>query len=182
MLLIKFLLFLTFFNSIILIFSTMPLMMGLLLLIQTILITLITGMMSYNFWYAYILYLVMLGGMLILFIYVISLSSNQKFLMFKKKNYYNFNKNFLTFMLILSILFIIWMFLNMNNFYIMNFNIKSMLDIKMEQDFLLKMSLNKLYNKPSNQFMMLLINYLLLMMFIVVKITNINLGPIRKKN
>nr|DAA06218.1 TPA_exp: truncated NADH dehydrogenase subunit 6 [Drosophila persimilis] len=56
-----------------------PLAMGLTLLIQTIFICLISGLMTKSFWYSYILFLIFLGGMLVLFIYVTSLASNEMF-------------------------------------------------------------------------------------------------------
>nr|UUJ36794.1 NADH dehydrogenase subunit 6 [Epeorus sp. 01 ZXM-2022a] len=56
-----------------------PLAMGLMLLCQTLLMALITGLLAPSFWFSYILFLVFLGGMLILFIYVTSLASNEMF-------------------------------------------------------------------------------------------------------
>merc|ERR1712221_33590 len=56
-----------------------PLAIGLALLSQTILICLITGLSSSSFWFSYILFLIFLGGMLVLFIYVTSLASNEIF-------------------------------------------------------------------------------------------------------
>nr|QNV11699.1 NADH dehydrogenase subunit 6 [Rhamphomyia barbata] len=58
-----------------------PLAMGLMLLMQTFLICLITGLMTKSFWFSYILFLIFLGGMLVLFIYVTSLASNEMFSM-----------------------------------------------------------------------------------------------------
>nr|YP_010272312.1 NADH dehydrogenase subunit 6 [Spastonyx nemognathoides]UKE80222.1 NADH dehydrogenase subunit 6 [Spastonyx nemognathoides] len=56
-----------------------PLSLGLVLLIQTTTISLMTGAMCINFWFSYILFLIMVGGMLILFIYMTSIASNEKF-------------------------------------------------------------------------------------------------------
>merc|ERR1712198_806681 len=56
-----------------------PLAIGLALLSQTILICLITGLSSSSFWFSYILFLIFLGGILVLFIYVTSLASNEMF-------------------------------------------------------------------------------------------------------
>lgn len=41
------------------------------------------------------------------------------------------------------------------------------------------LSLNKLYNFPTNFVTILLINYLLITLIVVVKITNIQKGPLR---
>nr|YP_009918064.1 NADH dehydrogenase subunit 6 [Ephemerella sp. Yunnan-2018]QLP88966.1 NADH dehydrogenase subunit 6 [Ephemerella sp. Yunnan-2018] len=60
-------------------FMTHPLAMGLILLIQTCLVALFTGSLTSLFWFGYILFLVFLGGMLVLFIYMTSLASNEMF-------------------------------------------------------------------------------------------------------
>lgn len=56
-----------------------PLAIGLALLMQTLFIALSTGLVAPSFWFSYILFLVFLGGMLVLFIYVASLASNEIF-------------------------------------------------------------------------------------------------------
>nr|YP_010258373.1 NADH dehydrogenase subunit 6 [Physoderes impexa]AGO28088.1 NADH dehydrogenase subunit 6 [Physoderes impexa] len=56
-----------------------PLSMGITLIIQTIIIAIITGMMMNTFWFSYILLITMLSGMLVLFIYMASIASNEKF-------------------------------------------------------------------------------------------------------
>ena len=56
-----------------------PLAIGLISLIQSLLICLITGLISKRFWFSYILFLIFLGGILVLFIYVTSLASNEIF-------------------------------------------------------------------------------------------------------
>nr|YP_010170665.1 NADH dehydrogenase subunit 6 [Allantus togatus]QRZ60647.1 NADH dehydrogenase subunit 6 [Allantus togatus] len=169
---IKFFMMFLFLNSTLFMMMKTPLSMGLILLIQTMNISMISGIMSFNFWYSYIIFLIMLGGMLILFIYVSSLSSNQKFYFNKKIIFIS-----IFMMMILMLMIMNSKYFNHNNLDLMNFS-----TMEIENNFLLKMSLNKLYNKPTNQIMILLINYLLLTLFIVVKITNINLGPLRKKN
>ena len=56
-----------------------PLAIGLGLLFQTILICCTTGLSNISFWFSYILFLIFLGGILVLFIYVTSLASNEIF-------------------------------------------------------------------------------------------------------
>merc|ERR1739838_23170 len=56
-----------------------PLAIGLALLFQTILICCTTGLSNLSFWFSYILFLIFLGGILVLFIYVTSLASNEMF-------------------------------------------------------------------------------------------------------
>nr|WES13257.1 NADH dehydrogenase subunit 6 [Fenusa (Kaliofenusa) sp. 2 GYN-2022b] len=157
-------------NSIMFYSTKTPLSMGLMLMIQTLMIVINSGMMSFNFWYSYIMFLIMIGGMLILFIYISSLSSNMKFILEKKNLYFYLLLMIITSMIIFN--------LKMNNNF--NIDIMNLYNFEIEQNFLLKMSMNKLYNKPTNLLMTMLINYLLLMLFIVTQIINIKMGPLRK--
>nr|UPX88249.1 NADH dehydrogenase subunit 6 [Sida crystallina] len=56
-----------------------PLSMGLNLLTITILIAMISGMTIKSFWLSYMLVLILLGGLLVIFIYVTLLASNELF-------------------------------------------------------------------------------------------------------
>nr|QDO72161.1 NADH dehydrogenase subunit 6 [Pandalus japonicus] len=56
-----------------------PLAAGLALLVQTILICVASGLQNKSMWFSYILFLIFLGAMLVLFIYVASLASNEAF-------------------------------------------------------------------------------------------------------
>nr|ASM41819.1 NADH dehydrogenase subunit 6 [Eutetrapha metallescens] len=151
------------------IFLTHPLSLGLILLIQTILIALITGSMSFNYWFSYIIFLIMIGGMLILFIYMTSIASNEKF-KFSMKLSILFFSMFLTLMT----------FLIIDNYF---FHQSSIIDlIPQISNMNFKFSLNKFINWPNNMVFMMMIIYLLITLIMVVKITNINYGPLRQKN
>nr|ALI86981.1 NADH dehydrogenase subunit 6 [Cryptolestes turcicus] len=56
-----------FFISLMFMFLNHPLSMGLMLLLQTICISILSGIMMINFWYSYMIFLIMIGGMLVLF-------------------------------------------------------------------------------------------------------------------
>nr|UQJ73665.1 NADH dehydrogenase subunit 6 [Pagastia sp. 1XL] len=151
-----------------------PMAMGMMLLIQTFLICLITGNYSKTFWFSYVLFLIFLGGMLVLFIYVTSLASNEMF---------SFSmKIFILSGIIFS--FTMTMMLIMDNSMMMNFlnnnEMSSMINMKsyINEN---TISLNKLYNFPTNMLTILLINYLFLTLIAIVKITNIFEGPLRPK-
>nr|YP_009738150.1 NADH dehydrogenase subunit 6 [Cephalopina titillator]QIB71456.1 NADH dehydrogenase subunit 6 [Cephalopina titillator] len=157
--------------SLIFIKSKHPLAMGLTLLIQTTSITLMTGAMTQSFWYSYILFLIFLGGMLVLFIYVTSLASNEMFSM--KKN--------LTMMYLLLLLTSSLLLMIMDNNKLLNYhNLETKLmdhtNMFMEEN---SLSLNKLYNYPSNLMTILLMNYLLITLIAIVKITDFSKGPLR---
>nr|WBR65740.1 NADH dehydrogenase subunit 6 [Layahima yangi] len=148
-----------------------PLAMGLTLLIQTIIISLTSGLFTYSFWFAYILFLIMLGGMLVLFIYVTSLASNELFSFSMKSLFIS--------MIMLSLLTITLMFTD--NLMLMT-NSLEMIKMYPESNMFTENELNliKLYNNPTMNITIMMINYLLLTLVVVVKITNINYGPLRQ--
>nr|AMH85536.1 NADH dehydrogenase subunit 6 [Chloroprocta idioidea] len=148
-----------------------PLAMGLTLLIQTTLVCLTSGLMTKSFWFSYILFLVFLGGMLVLFIYVTSLASNEMF---------TFSIKLLFISLTILFTMIIALFFMDKNILLQyqNLEIKSIYDMNsylMENS----LSLNKLYNYPTNLLTILLMNYLLITLIAVVKITKLFKGPLR---
>nr|QNE85813.1 NADH dehydrogenase subunit 6 [Tipula varipennis]WVH45003.1 NADH dehydrogenase subunit 6 [Tipula varipennis] len=153
-----------------------PLSMGFILLIQTFIICLITGLFMKTFWFAYTLFLIFIGGMLVLFIYMTSLASNEMF---------NFSmKNFLlTILILMTSMFMIFILNDISS--LSSFSMTSeMLFITNEMNFIKEnsLNLNKLYNFPTNMLTILLINYLFLTLIIIVKITNNFYGPLRQIN
>nr|AVN67904.1 NADH dehydrogenase subunit 6 [Epilampra maya] len=144
-----------------------PLAMWLILLMQTVLISVITGMLSQSFWFSYILFLIFLGGMLVLFIYVTSLASNEMFSM---------SSNLILLMLmILPILIILFYML------IMKFNNQETMNLFINSNHTF-MPIMKLYNLPTNIITIMLASYLFLTLIAVVKITSIFKGPLRQMN
>nr|APX39297.1 NADH dehydrogenase subunit 6 [Longitarsus aeneus] len=156
-------------NSILMIMLNHPLSCGMILLIQTILTTFMTGFMSLNFWYSYILFLIMIGGMLILFIYMTSIASNEKF---------KLNKNILIlnilFMLIMLILFFIDPYYN--NLIMNMIDLKSSILMYKNQ-----FSMMKYMNYPNYFIMFMMISYLFISLIAIVKITKFNYGALRQK-
>nr|UOU85185.1 NADH dehydrogenase subunit 6 [Cephalops aeneus] len=149
-----------------------PLAMGLILMTQTILVCLLTGLISKTFWFSYILFLIFLGGMLVLFIYVTSLASNEMFSMSIKL--------MMTMLILLSFIMIILFLFNNNDIYNFMFN-NEIKKIDMNLSFIKEssISLNKLYNFPTNLITLMLINYLLITLIATVKITKFFYGPLR---
>nr|YP_003162795.1 NADH dehydrogenase subunit 6 [Ramulus hainanense]ACH78291.1 NADH dehydrogenase subunit 6 [Ramulus hainanense] len=138
-----------------------PLSMGVIIIMQTIIIALTTGMMFKTFWFSYILFLMYVGGMMVLFIYMTSLMPNMMF---------NFKKTSL-----MMIIFIMMMAMftkyeqnMMNNDMTMYFNNNNML--------------TKMYSTPANMSTIMLVSYLFFTMITIYKITDSNKGPLRKMN
>nr|WGO57987.1 NADH dehydrogenase subunit 6 [Pseudophoraspis clavellata] len=145
-----------------------PLAMGLMLLIQTVLVSMITGMLTQSFWFSYILFLIFLGGMLILFIYITSLASNEMFLFSMKLLFSS--------IMIMMMIIIMTLMLNFNLPNMMNQETLSFLIINNSSS----LPLIKLYNQPTNMITIMLASYLFLTLIAVVKITNIFKGPLRQ--
>nr|AXA45536.1 NADH dehydrogenase subunit 6 [Paederus fuscipes] len=152
-------------SSIMLILMKHPLSMGFILLIQTLLTCLMSSTFLLNYWFSYILFLIMIGGMLVLFIYMTSVASNEKF-KFSMKIFY-------LFMIMMIFLLMIM------NYDSMLINPTNLLIIKQTN---LNISLSKFINFPFNLILYMMIIYLFITLIAVVKITNIKYGPLRQKN
>nr|QXF68540.1 NADH dehydrogenase subunit 6 [Yersinia mexicana] len=155
--------------SIIFLFLNHPLSMGLILFLQAISMCLISGSMSMSFWFSYILLLIYLGGMLVLFMYVTSLASNEMF----------FYSNMISFYIFFPPIIYLVIHSLFNNY--PTFSHENMENIKvlttLPNNFLLKM-----YNQPINMITIFIASYLFLTLIAVVKIINIFKGPLRQMN
>nr|YP_009348216.1 NADH dehydrogenase subunit 6 [Sinopodisma wulingshanensis]APX55793.1 NADH dehydrogenase subunit 6 [Sinopodisma wulingshanensis] len=149
-----------------------PMSMMLFIILQTFLIGLMSGTMMESFWLSYILFLTFLGGMLVLFIYITSIASNE---MFQPKSIIMIF-SFILWIIILMILIVLDKTMFMDFFKnTESMNINNLINYQ-EMTF----SLEKLYNNPTFIITMFMMIYLFLALLAVVKITNINQGPIRK--
>nr|YP_009185889.1 NADH dehydrogenase subunit 6 [Myrmecocephalus concinnus]ALO70721.1 NADH deshydrogenase subunit 6 [Myrmecocephalus concinnus] len=148
-------------------FLNHPMTLGMNLLLQTIMVSLMTGFFSKNFWFSYILFLIMIGGLLVLFIYMTSIASNEQF---------TFSSNLL-FFLFLLILIMITMLMILDP-YINMFHMNHMNFFHFKQ---LNFSLIKFLNYPSISIILFMIIYLFITLIAIVKITKIEYGPLRQK-
>nr|YP_010004103.1 NADH dehydrogenase subunit 6 [Appias nero]QNR01209.1 NADH dehydrogenase subunit 6 [Appias nero] len=167
MLMISISLFMYFINH--------PLAMGLLILCQTLILSLLLGMFINTYWFSYILFLIFLGGLLVLFIYVSSIASNE-LMNFSLKLKFNLMIYLIMFIISFIIMYIYLLKIpNLNNemsnytqhFIFFNEN---------------KISLTKLYNNQTFLLIVMLIIYLFITLVAVIKITNIFFGPLRSFN
>nr|APC61813.1 NADH dehydrogenase subunit 6 [Papilio dardanus] len=172
-----------FFSLLIIMFSIMmlflnhPLSMGLMILIQTLIICLLSGMLINSYWFSYILFLVFLGGLLVLFIYVSSVASNELFNM----NFFLKMSLFISFLLISFISVYEMLNLNWLNFSF-NYEMKNFMNFFIFFNNENNINLSKLYNNQTHFMMMMLIIYLFITLVAIVKITNIFFGPLRSIN
>nr|AQP27703.1 NADH dehydrogenase subunit 6 [Microcerotermes crassus] len=139
-----------------------PLAMGLMLLIQTTMVCLISGTMYKSFWFSYILFMIMIGGMLVLFMYMTSLASNE---MFSPSN-----KMLMATLLTLPAL--LYMMPTVTNN-------KEMCphDMMAENETLTTTTV--MYNQTMGTMTTLLVLYMLLTLIVVVNIINVYKGPLR---
>lgn len=144
--------------------------MGAIILIQTLIIRLIIGLTNFNYWLSYILFIVIVGGLLILFIYITRIASNEKFKI----------SNFLLYIIIIILTIIILTFI-IDQYY---FNIKiNNININfLDTNNNFKLLTNKFINFPSNLIFYSTISYLLVTLIACVKITSTFKGPIRQFN
>nr|YP_009104691.1 NADH dehydrogenase subunit 6 [Damithrax spinosissimus]AIT75858.1 NADH dehydrogenase subunit 6 [Damithrax spinosissimus] len=147
-----------------------PLSLGLVLLIQTILISLNTGISTYSFWFSYILFLIFLGGMLVLFIYVASLASNE---------FFKFSLSlFLFFIFFLTLTALI--FLISDSIFLTTPNSTPPSNPVLHTSTMFIISW--IYSPSLMKTTLFIIFYLLFTLIVVVKITNLFKGPLRLFN
>nr|UPL65309.1 NADH dehydrogenase subunit 6 [Stenophyella macreta] len=139
-----------------------PLSMTLIIILQTFTFAMITTYLSTTSWFSYIIVIIMLSGMLVLFMYMASVASNEKF--------YSSIKLGMTSIMILIYLSVI-LYLNKLEVF------KEMSTISMET-----ISLKLMFNKNNSLITMMMILYLFFAMVVVSYIVNIQEGPLRKKN
>nr|AQT00509.1 NADH dehydrogenase subunit 6 [Potamiscus motuoensis] len=146
-----------------------PLVMGLLLLIQTVVITLSTGLATYSFWFSYTLFLIFLGGMLVLFIYVASLASNEA--------------------AALSLSLVSITFITLSGYPLLFFldpvlfsSFSNLANSSIKIYSSTAYTTSWIFNTPSMHFTFFIISYLLLTLLVVVKIINLFKGPLRLMN
>nr|YP_010952823.1 NADH dehydrogenase subunit 6 [Trapezia formosa]WMQ53243.1 NADH dehydrogenase subunit 6 [Trapezia formosa] len=147
-----------------------PLALGLTLLLQTITISIITGTSTYSFWFSYILFLIFLGGMLVLFIYVASLASNESF-------FFSF-KSFIFYSLLFFFLTFVTFFIDP----LMSPYSSSLPVSSISSNLSTPFFISWIYNYNFMNFTLFIILYLLLTLIVVVKITNFTKSPLRLQN
>nr|AQP28399.1 NADH dehydrogenase subunit 6 [Spinitermes sp. A TB-2017] len=139
-----------------------PMAMGLMLLMQTTMVCIISGTMYKSFWFSYILFMIMIGGMLVLFMYMTSLASNE---MFSPSN------SMVTAMLTMTPILLYIMPATINN---KEMNIH---ETMMENE--TTTTTTVMYNQMMGTMTTLLVLYMLLTLIVVVNIINVSSGPLR---
>nr|YP_009351661.1 NADH dehydrogenase subunit 6 [Procubitermes undulans]AQP30241.1 NADH dehydrogenase subunit 6 [Procubitermes undulans] len=139
-----------------------PMAMGLMLLIQTTLVCLISGTMYSSFWFSYILFMIMIGGMLVLFMYMTSLASNEMFS----------PSNKMLMIMLTALPLLVYVMPNTTNNKEM-----SMHETMMESE--ITTTTTVMYNQIMGTMTTLLVLYMLMTLIVVVNIINVSKGPLR---
>nr|UFA47113.1 NADH dehydrogenase subunit 6 [Mitjaevia diana] len=140
-------------------FMKNPMSMGFLLLFQTLMMILLMNKILITSWFVMITFLMMIGGLVIIFIYMSSIASNEKFKI--KLN--------LFLLLIIGLMILDEMILDNQ------INEKQELNFSMNID----LSLIKIYNTKSMLMTIMLVLYLLITMISVSKMVKHYEGPLR---
>lgn len=149
-----------------------PLSIGLILLIETCLVAVRSGSRIDSFWFSYILFLIFLGGILILFIYVASLASNEQFVFNFKRFFFIIGGRILFFLIFIKLDLLL---LTKNISFYWSFFSNSFISPNV-------IKISSLYSNSSFLFTLFIISYLLLILFIVVKIIKNVSSPLRLLN
>nr|YP_010535243.1 NADH dehydrogenase subunit 6 [Megacopta caliginosa]UYA97678.1 NADH dehydrogenase subunit 6 [Megacopta caliginosa]UYA97691.1 NADH dehydrogenase subunit 6 [Megacopta caliginosa] len=139
-------------------FMKHPLSMGFLLILQTLIVAMITGMLMKSFLLSYIIMIIMLSGALVLFIYMASVASNEKF--------QTSMKMFMMLMLTMLISYTMTSQISWMSSY------SELMETK---------SLSKLFNNTSMYMTIMMMLYLLFTMIVASNIASIHEGPLRMK-
>lgn len=149
-----------------------PIFIIIIIIIYNTIICLNISIWKINFIYSIILFLILIRGLLIIFLYFSSLISNEQITL-------HWNK-FLIISLILNIIFIFIIFL-INNLFSNNYIYitKESITLYKINNKIFENILN-LYIYPFNNITIRRILYLLITLFIIVKLSNIKIKPLRK--
>nr|YP_009502019.1 NADH dehydrogenase subunit 6 [Trioza remota]AWU49099.1 NADH dehydrogenase subunit 6 [Trioza remota] len=138
-----------------------PLSMGMLILIQTIMICSITRTISLSSWLPFTMFLVMASGLMVIFTYVTSICSNNKFSFMSMK------------LLFFAPLIFLWL-QKMPH-------LKVMFNDNLQNKDLFNHEFIKLYTKLNIFSSFFMFIYLLIILIIMINLLCLNKGPMRKK-
>nr|YP_010010503.1 NADH dehydrogenase subunit 6 [Sycanus croceovittatus]QOH97851.1 NADH dehydrogenase subunit 6 [Sycanus croceovittatus] len=166
MIMLNFLIITSIIISVSFLFMKHPLSMGFMLIIQTVMVSLITGLLINNFWFSYILLITMLSGALVLFIYMASVASNEKFHTSIKMIGLIFTSMIFT---------MIWTLISEKE---LSWTLVENSSLSNNQI----LSLMKLFNLHNTMITIMIISYLFITMIVISYIVNVFEGPLRTKN
>nr|YP_010926790.1 NADH dehydrogenase subunit 6 [Rhopalosiphum maidis]WKF54297.1 NADH dehydrogenase subunit 6 [Rhopalosiphum maidis] len=162
---LKFILLTNLIMAILLTMMKSPISSNLIILIQTMTLTLMINMITKTAWISFMVFILYIGGLMIIFLYISSIAFNEL----------NINKNYkiMIYKLMISLILIFYMKLYFN---IENFNYEN--KFMFEDNF----NLLNMFMMPNNLMIYLIILILFFMLILIIWMLKINKGPIRQKN
>nr|YP_010571646.1 NADH dehydrogenase subunit 6 [Aphis coreopsidis]UZH32906.1 NADH dehydrogenase subunit 6 [Aphis coreopsidis] len=161
---LKFILLTNLIMAILLTMMKSPISSNLIILFQTIMLTLMINMINKTSWISFMIFILYIGGLMIIFSYISSIAFNE----------FNINKNYKNMMLKLILLtMFMWymkLYFSMENF---NFENKFMF----EDNF----NLLNMFMMPNNLMIYFIMMILFFMLILIIWMLKINKGPIRQK-
>nr|ANE20371.1 NADH dehydrogenase subunit 6 [Aphis glycines] len=161
---LKFILLTNLIMAIMLTMMKSPLSSNLIILIQTLVLTLMINMINKTAWISFMIFILYIGGLMIIFLYISSIAFNE----------FNINKNYknMLFKLMLLTMFIFYfkLYFNMENFYYEN-------KFFFEDNF----NLLNMFMMPNNLMIYFIMLILFFMLILIIWMLKINKGPIRQK-
>lgn len=156
----------------IIIYSSHPIFITLLLITYRILICLNISKWRKNFIYSIILFLIIISGLLIIFLYFSSLISNEQIIIF-----YNLN---LFYIFIINLILFYLIYFNKNFLINLYFSISKEINSFYNINYKPFINIINLYEYPFNNLTILCIIFLLISLFSIIKLCSTKSSPIRK--
>nr|QZR92100.1 NADH dehydrogenase subunit 6 [Uroleucon erigeronensis] len=162
---LKIILLINLIMAIILTMMKSPISSNLIILIQTMTLTLMINLINKTAWISFMIFILYIGGLMIIFLYISSIAFNEL----------NINKNYKN--MIFKILFLSLMLLMFK----LSMNIENM---NYENKFIFEDNfyLLNMFNMPNNMMIYLIMFILFFMLILIIWMLKINKGPIRQKN
>jgi len=139
--------------------SSHPIILLVTVIIQTSLVSITLWIILSNSWISFILFLIFIGGLMVLFVYIISLASNEIFNIFNSTS---------IIIIIIPSLLSLTLYLTLKNHHI---NTESSLNFTHQ--------FNKIYTITPRLIILFTIAYLLITLIVAVKISNLKEAPIK---
>nr|UVV36472.1 NADH dehydrogenase subunit 6 [Tettigometridae sp.] len=148
-----------------------PMSLGTMLMMQMMLLMLFTTKMTSNSWYMYILFITIISGLMVMFMYMSSIASNEKFNMKKKTM-----KIYFVLTMIMILLPMLMMMKYDMNVIFCNLSEEKMFFMEYEQI----LSTSKFFNLYKMNLTIMLLFILILTMITISVISNNFEGPLKK--
>nr|CCB84625.1 NADH dehydrogenase subunit 6 [Bahadzia jaraguensis] len=162
----EFMFSLSIISSLTFVLISHPLVIALMIIFQSTIISLFISFSPYSSWFAYILFMIFLSGMMIIFIYISSLTSNE---IISK-----FNMSLIHFPIFIIFITLVSLILSKSN--INTFTYTNQPSMNSTNSII-----SNMYSTNTSFMTIFLITYLLVVLIMVVKTSMLTKGPLRLK-